>query len=66
MAIAVRGGHVTLAFIVRVEFDGWRWSLTLHDLASGEHRRFASFDACMAAIRERALARAQRRSRRRR
>jgi len=54
---------VTLAFIVRVEFDGWRWSLTLHDLASGEQRHFISFEACMAAIRERAEACARRRSR---
>lgn len=37
-------GPVTLAFIVRVEFDGRRWVVTLHDLASGEQRAFGSFE----------------------
>jgi hypothetical protein len=37
---------MTLGFIVRVEFDGRRWTLTLHDLANGERRRFDTFGAC--------------------
>lgn len=50
---------MTLAFIVRVEFDGQRWVLTLQDLETGERRAFAGFDACCAALRERAVARAR-------
>jgi hypothetical protein len=49
---------MTLAFIVRVEFDGQRWALTLQDLATGERCAFDGFDACCAALRERAVARA--------
>lgn len=58
---------MTLAFIVRVEFDGERWALTLQDLETGERRDFEGFDACCAAIQERANHRARRvaRSRRR-
>jgi len=50
---------VTLAFIVRVEFDGQRWALTLQDLETGERRDFEGFDACFGALRERAVARAR-------
>lgn len=42
---------MTAGFIVRAEHDGRRWKLTLHDLASGERRCFASFEACCAALR---------------
>ena len=54
---------MTLAFIVRVEFDGRRWLLTLHDLTSGERHAFASFDGCFAALKERSEARSQARPR---
>jgi len=54
---------VTLAFIVRVEFDGRTWALTLQDLETGERRAFAGFDACFAALQERALQRAPRAAR---
>jgi hypothetical protein len=37
---------MTLAFIVRAEFDGHRWTLTMQDLATGERRRFDTFGAC--------------------
>ena len=46
---------MTLAFIVRVEFDGQRWALTLQDLETGERRAFEDFDACCSALRERAV-----------
>jgi len=48
---------MTLAFIVRVELDGQRHALTLQDLETGERRDFEDFDACFAALRERALVR---------
>lgn len=51
---------MTLAFIVRVEFDGQRWTLTLQDLTSGERRSFASFEACFAALRQLSEARSRR------
>jgi len=51
---------VTLAFIVRAEFDGQRWALTLQDLETGERRDFESFDGCFAALQERAILRAHR------
>ena len=54
---------MTLAFIVRVEFDGQRWAITLQDLETGERRAFEGFDACCAALRERAVARARPRAR---
>jgi len=56
---------VTLAFIVRVEFDGQRWTLTLQDLTSGECRSFVSFETCFAALRQRCEARSRRQPRRR-
>ena len=56
-------GPVTLAFIVRVEFDGRRWLVTLHDLTSGERRAFASFEGCFAALKERSEVRSQARPR---
>jgi hypothetical protein len=37
---------MTLAFIVRAEFDGRRWTLTVQDLATGERRRFDTFAGC--------------------
>jgi hypothetical protein len=37
---------MTIAFIVRAEFDGRRWTLTVQDLATGERRRFDTFGAC--------------------
>ena len=54
---------MTLAFIVRVEFDGQRWALTLQDLETGERRAFEGFDACCAALRERAVSRVRPRKR---
>lgn len=51
---------MTLAFIVRVEFDGRCWALTLQDLETGERRAFEGFDACCAALQERANLRARR------
>jgi len=51
---------VTLAFIVRVEFDGQRWALTLQDLETGERRAFEGFDACFTALQDRAILRAPR------
>jgi hypothetical protein len=44
---------VIVAFIIRIEFDGRRWLLTLQDLTTGERRGFVSFEACFAALRER-------------
>lgn len=58
--IAPRGGRMRLAFIVRVEFDGSRWKLTLLDVASGERRHFHSFEGCLTAMREQSEARASR------
>lgn len=55
---------MTLAFIVRVEFDGQRWTLTLQDLTSGERRRFVSFETCFAALKERSETRSRRQSKR--
>ncbi len=57
---------MTLAFIVRVEFDGQRCAITLQDLETGERQAFEGFDACCAAMRERAAARAPARPRGRR
>lgn len=54
---------MTLAFIVRVEFDGQRWALTLQDLESGERRDFEGFDTCFAALQDRAIVRARRATR---
>jgi hypothetical protein len=42
---------MTLAFIVRAEFDGRCWTLTVQDLATGERRRFDTFAACSEGLR---------------
>lgn len=44
---------MTLAFIVRIEFDGARWRLTLLDVTSGERRDFTSLEGCLTALRQR-------------
>lgn len=52
---------MTLAFILRVEFDSRGWRLTLLDLTSGERQGYSSFESCIAAVRarsEHAVARA--------
>ncbi len=54
---------MTLAFIVRAEYDGQRWRLSLQDLTSGELLVFSTLAACLEALERRTLERAERLSR---
>ena len=51
---------MTLAFIVRAEYDGQRWRLSLQDLTSGELLVFSTLAACLEVLERRTLERAER------